>query len=243
MIKKQIIFFIAAIFLLYGCNGISKKNEGTSFVKTDNYANKQLEYYYYIPHSIKKQNNKLPFLILIPGSDSKGESMVTSEVKNFAEKENFIIVAPTFINDGGENDENYRKEICYHFPAAWSGKALLSITEKLRPKGGDPENLYLFGFSAGAQFAGRFALIHDDKVKAAFIYAAGGPIETKRKLKTKFYIAIGRKDTDSRKYFAAKLAKSLVANHCDVDGQMYNLGHELSRQVYDDALDFIKNAK
>lgn len=58
-------------------------------------------------------------------------------------------------------------------PGARSDQALLAILDDLRAVGGAGPHIDLFGFSGGAQFAHRFALLHPHVVRRLVLAAAG----------------------------------------------------------------------
>lgn len=79
--------------------------------------------------------------------------------KEFAERERFVILAPSFTWD----QANWNDGKSYQYPEAWSGAALVAILDRFQQaRGISISKLYLFGFSAGAQFAVRFALLRPE---------------------------------------------------------------------------------
>ncbi len=181
-----------------------------------------------------------PLLIVIPGLSGKGQNAVGKEFKDFAEQEKFIIVAPSFIYD----EKNWATESSYQYPAAWSGNALLKIIKKFR----NANNLrlskyYLFGHSAGAQFALRFPLWKPDLCAACAAHASGGTVEPHKRINVRFFVTVGTRDTSDR----IERAKTFyqLAKKCGikVKYQEYPVSHELSLAQINDSLDFFKRGR
>lgn len=214
-------------------------DEDISWIPTNNYANKKLNFYYYIPHSVKNKQS-VPIIVMVNGLSSRGEAFVTPEVKQFAHDEGFIIVAPSFIFD----EENWDRQESYQFPAAWSGQALLDIIGELKfKKNINPGPFYMMGYSAGAQYVGRFALLYPEIVSAAVVYAAGGAYLPNNHINVKFFVAIGNKDADHRKQVILDfitLAKTYAIYY---ESKEYDVSHTTCPELYSDALDFFAREK
>ncbi len=237
-----LILSVLLLFTLSGKPGFCQMaaSEGRASITTDNYANRTLNYYYYIPANKKPANQKMPVIVIVPGLSSSGEAMVHPGVKKFAEQEGFIIVAPTFIFD----ENNWDKQASYQYPAAWSGNALIRIISSLSSKGVTPGNLYMMGFSAGAQFAGRFAILNPHMVSAAMVHASGGPIEPTRYIHTRFLMTVGAKDMDARRAVVQDFMAKAKSYGIKADSKEYaNLGHALGIEVYGDMFSFFRKVK
>lgn len=214
---------------------------GIDFITTTNYANLNLGYYYYIPKKIKKNKiQNAPFLIIVPGTNGKGQDIVTQPFKDFAQQKGFVIIAPSFVDD----DKNFDNETSYQYPAAWSGKALNKILSDFYTKQHiKSKELYFFGLSAGAQFAERYSLLYPNTVTACFLFAPGGITEPKKKQKTKFVINVGNQDDPDHKKAAADFYNSAKALGIDVKYKEYNIGHKLSNEQITDSITFFKTLK
>lgn len=212
---------------------------GIDFVETDNYANPQLGYYYYIPKKLKNAK-KVSFLVMVPGLSGKGESIASKPFKALAQKNNFVIIAPSFMEDA----ENWDSEKSYQYPAAWSGKAFNKILSDFSSKQHISYNeLYLFGISAGAQFAERYSLIYPNTVKACYLWAPGGVTLPIIKQKTKFIISVGNKDEVFRKQVAADFYRKAKDLGINVKYKEYNVGHKISDEQIRDSILFFKKCK
>ncbi|MET0295574.1 MAG: alpha/beta hydrolase [Phenylobacterium sp.] len=80
-----------------------------------------------------------------------------------------VLIAPLFEKEyyGG-----YQQLVCRN--GARSDEALLRIVDSVsRSTHADGEKVHLFGYSGGAQFAHRFAMLHPERIKVAVVGAAG----------------------------------------------------------------------
>ncbi len=240
---KIILFiFLLSVFTLCDCSAPDSQNkpqEGLGSISTDNYANKELTYYYYIPLSIKNKVESFPLMILIPGLGEGYRGIFDDKVKEFAEQEQFAVICPQFKFD----EDNFATQTSYQFPQSWSGKALLEIVDDFNNKGVSTDKLYLFGFSAGAQVSARFPLLYNYETAAVFAHASGGIISINRKLPTIYFVTVGSKDEERRKKNAKLLASSLKNYGNSVTYKEYPIGHQLSEEVYKDMFDFFKKVK
>jgi poly(3-hydroxybutyrate) depolymerase len=119
-------------------------------------------------------------LVLVPGYNGKGEQMLDARWKAFAEKNQLVMLAPTFRAAGNEN--NMGKG--YYYPEQGSGEAMeKALKEVERRTGVKTDKVLFFGFSAGAHYAHRFALWKPQRVKAFVAYSAGWWSEPTARLK------------------------------------------------------------
>lgn len=114
-------------------------------------------YYFYVPPSAT--DAPAPLLLLLHGSGRSGRTMVESW-KKLADKEGLILAGPDATN-----------------PAAWttnndSPAALRDIIEDVKTRHAvDPQRIYLFGHSAGAQFGLLIACLESEYFAAAAVHA------------------------------------------------------------------------
>ncbi len=212
---------------------------GNDFIATDNYANKRLEYYYYMPREVIKNRKTRQALIVVPPLSGRGESFVTVEFKKFADEEGFVIVAPSFVWD----EKNWETRQSYQYPAVWSGDALIGIMDKFEKDNNIRiSKLNLFGFSAGAQFALRFCLWKPEMCAASISHGAGGTIVPDRRIETKFFVTVGNQDIE--RIQKAKEFYSIAQSYgIDVKYKEYNTGHFLTGEQIKDSIDFLKRIK
>ncbi|MCD4652984.1 hypothetical protein K8T06_03515 [bacterium] len=238
---------IIAFFAWRGGNPLSKDHNqmktpraisGIGSIHTNNYANRELKYYFHIPSTISVNNHKShPLLVLIPGLSGKGEAFVSLQYKNFAKKENFIIVSPSFVWD----EKNWDTQTSYQYPSAWSGKALIQIVDQLKKKFGiEISDYYLFGFSAGAQFALRFCVWKPNLCRACAVHGSGGGVEPTEYNDVAFFVTVGNQDTDSRQIFAEVFCDTAKKVGINTVCRKYDVGHWLSTDQINDSFDFFR---
>lgn len=214
--------------------------DGIGSIPTSNYANLTLKYYYYIPKSIVK-NSAAPYLIMVPGLNCSGQDFVTQQFKDFAKREGFVIISPSFMED----DKNFDNQTSYQFPRAWSGQALNDILNSFNSGHNmRPSRIYMLGFSAGAQFVSRYAMLYPDYVTACAFNAPGGTDDPLKYQATKFYVAVGNQDEDVRKHTAQNFCNLAQNKGIDVTFKEYeNLPHQLSQDEINDELAFFHKVK
>lgn len=237
-------FTILGMFLLNICAAPTSSSvsaaviSGTGSVSTDNYANRTLQYYYSFPSNLKYKT--APFLVMVPGLGGNGKDVVTPEMMDLSQNLGFVIIAPTF----KEDSDNYETRTSYQYPAAWSGKALNSILNDFVSKqnvysGG----LYMYGFSAGAQFVERYSLLYPNYVTACVIHAAGSVTLPTSFQKTKFFISVGTQDENFRKETANDFYTQAKKLGIRVQYKQYNYGHMIPAEQMDDSAEFFKNVR
>lgn len=230
------LFFVVMFFPLSSV--LSQPVEGTGAISTDNYANRQLSYYYYIPVSIvENKSQQYPLLICVPGLSGRGEAFVSPVFKQFADKEGFVIISPSFVWD----EANWESRQSYQFPEVWSGQALLNIIDDFSQKQGvNTGKLYLIGISAGAQFVLRFALWNPVLCSAVAAHASGGMIIPQNKSDVKFFVTVGSRDDAARNNNARIFYETARNLGIDVVYQQYDCGHELTLGQIEDSLGFFR---
>ena len=127
----------------------------------------------------ERVNVAVALLVLVPGYNGCGERMFDTRWKVFAEKNGFVLLAPTFKAEGMEN--NHGKD---YYPEQGSGKILEDgIAEAGRRYGVQTEKVLFFGFSAGAHVSHRFALWKPDRVEAYVAVSAAWWSEPTEKMR------------------------------------------------------------
>lgn len=108
-------------------------------------------------------------LVLVPGYNGDGALMLDERWKALAEKNRLVLLAPTFHADGNENNEGKG----YYYPEQGSGDVIeQALREVTRRTGVVTDKVMIFGFSAGAHFAHRYALWKPQRVSAFVAYSA-----------------------------------------------------------------------
>jgi len=120
-------------------------------------------------------------LLLIPGFNGSGKKIIDDRWKHFADEHSLVLLAPTF------NSTNSPQELRtkgYYYPEQGSGTVIEEALSEVHRRTGAPvEKILIFGFSAGAHLAHRFALWKPERVGAFVAYSAGwwsDPIPTLR---------------------------------------------------------------
>ena len=239
--KIVIIIIILLIWLLWGnfykvsYAQISKPVEDTGFINTENQANKELQFYYYVPVSVQEEKQiSHPVLVCVPGLSGNGKNFVSQSIKEFADTQGIIIIAPSFKFD----KNNWDTGKSYQYSSVWSGNALLKIIKKINKLGYKTSHFYLYGFSAGAQFVLRFALWKPDISKACIAHAGGGRIIPLKKVNTKFLVTCCDKDKHRLEH-ASHFYHSAKTLGIDVTYKKYKGGHILPKEQEFDAIDFL----
>lgn len=215
-------------------------SSGTDSITTSNYANQTLSYFYYVPQSVlQNKQSRHPYLILVPALNGQGQDFVTQTFKDFANQYGFVILAPSFAFD----EKNWQNKTSYQYPSAWSGRAFNDILNSFDSKQGLlPSHIYMLGFSAGAQFVSRYALLYPDYVTACAINAAGEVDSPTKYQDTKFYIAVGSQDEAGRKQTAQGFYNLLLQQKIDATYKEYpNVAHQISDEEIRDELNFFSN--
>lgn len=230
---RKIFFIIVMLFFATFCDA----EVLTSSVR---YKNKKLEYAYYVPSDIMRTKDKVSAIVLVPGLNGRGEQMIDKDWMAFADKKNWIIISPSFVFEG---NEAFQKNQSYQYPNVWSGGALNEIFKRFSGKGLKISSLYLMGFSAGAQFVGRYALSNPQRVKKCAIIASGGNDDITKAVPVKFFYGIGSNDADNRREFADTFEKQAKKYHVYVVKKKYDgVGHSLTSTMQNDVRSFF-NAK
>lgn len=217
-------------------SNINGSLEVTDYVSSSNYANKTIEFYYFIPAGILEEPQKeYNLLVCVPGLYTRGESFVKQPFKDFAIANNLVIIAPSFKYDR----KNLYKGTSYQFPKEWSGKVFLEMVKKVEKRGIKASKYYLFGFSAGAQFVTRFSLWKPELCIACAAHGSGGRIIPEKHVDTRFFVSIGNKDHDRMANMNLFLAGALKHN-LFVDFKQYEAGHRLTVEQILDSIEFFK---
>lgn len=254
----SILFFTSTTFLPFGVNKQNQKQvtstrsntnlqekpdnenkliEGIDFIETKNYANKKLSFYYYIPHGAPEKIKGIDtLLILVPPLSGDGKNFTTDEFKRFANDNNFMIIAPSFKWD----EKNWNSQTSYQYPDAWSGQALENIINKIKKDYDlNLSKYYLFGFSAGSQFALRFCVLKPELCTACASHGSGGTVLPNKKIDTKFFVTVGKSDStriEKSKIFCEVAQKYKIK----ATYKEYNQGHSLSQDQMNDSIKFFK---
>lgn len=110
-------------------------------------------------------------LLLIPGFNGSGVKILDDRWKCFANEHALVLLAPTFTSTN--NPQELRTK-GYYYPEQGSGAVIEEALSEVHRRTGAPvDKILIFGFSAGAHLAHRFALWKPDRVEAFVAYSAG----------------------------------------------------------------------
>ncbi len=236
----MVLVAITLLFVFVGCVGCQeaqiKPMEGVEFIDTDNYANRKLYFYYYIPAKAVGQE-KSDILACIPGLGGSGEYFRNSNFKKLADEEGMILISPSFNYD----EANWGTRQSYQYPEVWSGQAFLEIInkfEQIHKK--QTDKLYLYGFSAGAQFALRFSLWKPEICDACVAYASGGRIIPQNSNQVSYLLGVGRQDIGDRIKHMHNFRDAAIRLGMKIIYKEYEVGHGLTHLQILDSVNFIK---
>lgn len=127
----------------------------------------------YHPASSAEATNHRPagVLLLIPGYNGSGEKILDDRWKRFADEHSLVLLAPTFTSTN--NPQELRTK-GYYYPEQGSGAVMEEALSEVHRRTGAPvDKILIFGFSAGAHLAHRFALWKPERIGAFVAYSAG----------------------------------------------------------------------
>lgn len=211
----------------------------TDSTRTTNKDNRELTWHFYIPD--KSGKNSFPVMVMQGGQNSSGLIFMKPPYTTFAEQNGFAILSFDFKNN---SREEFKQQRSYQFPRVWAAMTVNRVLRMLSEKYPiNPLKLYLFGFSAGAQFAHRYALLYPSRTVASAIHAAGSFTNAKKYVSTNFFVSVGEEDK-VRKTKAILFAKSLTDSNSDVWLKIIpDTGHVLTEKQIELSLDFFRTNK
>ena len=158
-------------------------------IELDGKLGREVDFVAYAPR--RQKGERFPVLVYVGGYNIRPRWITRGGWAAFADEHRFVVVGPFFFGKVLEIMDG----VSYHFPAAWSGRALDEILAKVALRTSiHRDQIYLFGFSAGAQFAHRYALLRPRRVRAVVAHAAGRYTLPTREVPTRFLITVGSED-------------------------------------------------
>jgi len=127
----------------------------------------------YRPVSSQNASNHRPsgVFLIIPGFNGSGEKMLDDRWKHFADEHSLVLLAPTFTSTNSPQELRTKG---YYYPEQGSGTVIEEALSEVHRRTGAPvDKILIFGFSAGAHLAHRFALWKPERVGAFVAYSAG----------------------------------------------------------------------
>ncbi len=121
-------------------------------------------YYLYIP---SQRNLEAPPLVTVHGISRRADEHIAAFAP-WAERSGRVLVAPLFSEAQCKRYQRVTQDRCQ------ADRALFAILREVAETTGiDVDRIDLFGFSGGAQFAHRFALLHPERVARLAVSSAG----------------------------------------------------------------------
>ena len=167
-------------------------------------------------------------LLLVPGYNGSGEAMMDERWGRFADENGLVLLAPTF----HATPEQLKKERGYYYPEQGSGAQVEQALAEVRRKTGvKTDKILIFGFSAGAHFAHRFALWKPERVRAFVAYSAAWWSDPKPSLRSVPALIMCGESDDRFEATRAFMEKALSLHLPWVWRSYKNTAHELTPAV------------
>jgi len=231
--SKIMVFAGAAFFFACGLAAAAAQDggiKGCRTISTPDPANRQVQFFFFVPDLAAKEALKV--LVCLPGLNTPGTTFDDPAWLDFADRNRLVLIAPSFQAD----DKGFAEKRSFQYPEVWSGQALLDMIAavgqvvRLRTDG-----LYLFGFSAGAQTAHRFALWKPELCRAVAFFAAGRVDLPERRISVSFLAGCGELD-DQRLAGIREFAGRAEKLGMDIVLKTYpDMGHALIPEMEADA--------
>lgn len=221
-------FVLSAILLVCATDVDAKKlDEFERFLK----GSRSQRYYLRLPNGYSP-DKKYPLFIVIHGYKLTGKTPFNIW-RWYTNKEGYVLVCPTF-KDG------------YQWLKYNTDKKMIRIIEEVENKYSiDIDNIFMLGFSGGAQFVHRFTFKYPDYLKAVCVMSAGAyDLPTKGEAKNvKFLVTVGR--LDKQRWSPAKrFYNYLRKKGYDVQFKIFpNIGHSLNSEARETAIKFFKDLR
>jgi pimeloyl-ACP methyl ester carboxylesterase len=157
---------ICGLAVQLGILGLAMHSMASSFTVPASEPYRLVEFAW---RSLAGTNTATGVLLLIPGFNGSGAAMLGGRWAQFADECGLLLLAPTFHS----NVEELHRREGYYYPELWSGAVIeQALAEVARRERINTDKILIFGFSAGAHVAHRFALWKPDRVKAFVAYSA-----------------------------------------------------------------------
>lgn len=158
MIRRHTILPLVAALSILSLAAAARADAGKLERRQFTSEGRKRTYYLYVPTAATK-DAPLPLVITLHGSGMDGRGLVV-EWKRLASKENFVVAGPDSDNSGGWSVPEDGPEF------------LRDLVEELKASAPvDPRRVYLFGWSAGANFGLQMSLYESEYFAAASIFA------------------------------------------------------------------------
>lgn len=131
----------------------------------------RFSYCLYVPRAYRARGDRLPLVVSVHGASRTAEIYRDAFV-DFAEEYQCVVLAPLIPMTPSDlhSIHNYKE---LHYAGTRYDQVVLAMVEEVADLWNlNAERFFLFGFSAGGQFAHRFAYMHPDRLAAV---SAGAP--------------------------------------------------------------------
>jgi len=178
------------------------------------------EYYVYLPKDFDAERTYW-LVVGVHGLGGNGQGALGWE--SFADEGQCIVVGPSFKDT-------------FQFPSKGAGEKMKAILRELAKDYKLQRRIFLTGFSAGAQFAHRFALENPTLVVGCAAHSAGswGRPSPKARM-VPFLVTCGTADTDHDRIGIAKqFVRELKQNRYKVESKWFDgVGHSFCKEARD----------
>jgi predicted esterase len=218
LVSAKILPILVAINMVF-LAACSKPGYSLTANPTPYFRNSPAKYYVFLPSSYSPEAD-WPLFVGIHGSGENGTQCLEMW-QSFAESEGFVLVCPSLADENGgwyaEEGERHLDEI------------ILQVRKDCRVQ----KQIFLAGFSAGAEFAQVYALDHPRSVKAVAILSSGNYYEPSPGLQdTPFLVIIGDQDNSmsvkNARAFADLLEQEKYGVELDI---LPGVKHEITLQA------------
>ncbi len=165
-----LVFFLVALLMI--TQGISRGNEVSAESFLTHGKAGEVPFFFTLPAVPSSSTTPRPVgvLLLIPCYNGSGEALLDARWREFADQHSLVLLAPTFHNT---NPEELHHAKGYYYPEQGSGEQVEEALAEVHHRTGvQIDRMLIFGFSAGAHVAHRFALWKPSQVQAFVAYSA-----------------------------------------------------------------------
>ncbi len=215
-----IIIYLIAILALSGC---SETPEPPGYLH-----NQPSEYYLYLPEGYNDEEN-LSVFVGVHGFGGSGKDCLTMW-QTYAEKEGFVLICPTLADadSGWYQDEGERKV----------AKIIKQVSRKYKTN----KQVFMVGFSAGAQFVQGYANQYAKSVKGVVVLSAGNYYQLVLDTKNiPYLVIIGDKDDAVSIARAQNFVAKREKNGYEVDHLLLpGVGHTVSKEAKEATMELFR---
>lgn len=135
-------------------------------------ADPRFSYCLYVPRDYRAAGARLPLLVSVHGGTRTAERY-RDVFAEFAEEHQCVVLAPLLPMNTSDLDSVHNYKALRYDGVRFDHLILSMVDEVTELWRLVPDRFYLFGFSAGGQFAHRFAYLHPDRLAAVSVGSPG----------------------------------------------------------------------